>query len=67
MKAKKQFTTPMVLQTVPIVLERDLLLGASADLQVLAAGQDYFEWNMDVEGDYTGMGTYGADDWTFSD
>ena len=67
MKAKKQFTTPTVLQTVPIELERDLLLGASAELQVLAAGQDYFEWNMDVEGSFDGMGTYGADDWTFSD
>ena len=65
MRAKKQFTTPTVLQTVPIVLEKDLLLGGSAELKVLAAGQDYFEWNMDVE-DST-MGTYSAEDWTFSD
>ncbi len=57
MKAKKQFMTPMVLQTVSIVLERDLL-GGSGELKVLAAGQDYFEWNMDVEGAYT------VDDWT---
>ena len=64
MKAKKQFMTPMVLQTVSVVLERDLL-GGSGELKVLAAGQDYFEWNMDVE-DST-IGAYTADDWTFSD
>jgi len=58
MKAKKQFMTPLVLQTVPVNLEEDLLFGASADLKVLAAGQDYFEWNMNVDDVYT------VDDWT---
>lgn len=58
MKQRKPFKTPLVLQTVPVNLEEDLLLGPSADLKVLAAGQDYFEWNMDVEGAYT------VDDWT---
>lgn len=61
MRTKKHFTTPSVLLTVPLVLEEDLLLGNSRELQVLAAGQDYFEWNMDVEG------VYDVDDWTMSD
>jgi hypothetical protein len=61
MGAKKQFSSPAVLQVVSLQLEEDLLLGPSADLQVLAAGQDYFEWNMDVEDAYT------VDDWTMSD
>ena len=62
MKQKKTFMPPTVMQTVSLQLEEDLLLGPSAELQVLAAGQDYFEWNMDdVEGVYT------VDDWTMSD
>ena len=66
MKAKKQFTTPTVLQTVPIVLERDLLLGASGEASILAAGQDYFEWNTDVENTFGG-GPYTLDDWNVFD
>lgn len=63
MGAKKQFSSPAVLQAVSLQLEEDLLLGPSAEMKILAAGQDYFEWNMDdpVEGVYT------VDDWTMSD
>ena len=61
MSVKKQFTAPSVLQTVPIELEDDLLLGPSADLQILAGGHDYEEWNMD-------NGSYSSSDWsTLSD
>lgn len=59
MGAKKQFSSPAVLQAVSLQLEEDLLLGPSGEMQILAAGQDYFEWNMDeVEG------LYSVDDWT---
>lgn len=62
MKQRKPFTPPSVMQTVFLQLEEDLLLGPSAEMRILAAGQDYFEWNMDsVEGVYT------VDDWTMSD
>ncbi len=59
MKQRKPFKTPLVLQTVLVDLEKDMLFGDSGELRVLAAGQDYFEWNMDVED-----GGYTADDWT---
>lgn len=58
MSVKKQFTAPSVLQTVPIELEDDLLLGPSADLQIIAGGHDYQEWNMDDNGFYS------SSDWT---
>lgn len=63
MRHKKPFAHPSVIQTVSLQLEEDLLLGPSAEMKILAAGQDYFEWNMDdpVEGVYT------VDDWTMSD
>lgn len=59
MKEKQQFSAPMVLQTVQIRLEEDLLAGQSAIMQVIAAGQDYFEWNTDIED------IYQVDDWQF--
>ena len=66
MKQKKTFVPPTVVQTVRLSLEEDLLLGPSAEMSVLAAGQDYFEWDSDVE---EGVGNiYTADDWnTFGD
>ena len=61
MGVKKQFSAPAVLQTVPIELEEDLLIGPSGDLQILAGGHDYEEWNMD-------SGSYSSSDWsTLSD
>lgn len=60
-RIKKAFMPPRVNRTEEIRLETDLLLGPSAEMQVLAAGQNYFEWDMDVEGVYT------SDDWTLSD
>ena len=62
MKKKEQFTSPSVLQAVPLTPEEDLLLGTSADLLINAAGHDYFEFNMDGG---NGMGSYSADDWYF--
>ena len=58
---KKTFISPRVLQTEKVRLEKDLLAGPSATMRIIAAGQDYFEWNTDVEGVYT------VDDWTLSD
>lgn len=59
MKQRKRFETPTVLQAITVSLEGDLLAGASAVMNVIAAGQDYFEWNTDVEDVYT------VDDWQF--
>lgn len=59
MADKKQYVTPAVLQAVPVSLEEGLLAGQSAIMNVIAAGQDYFEWNTDVEDIYT------VDDWQF--
>jgi hypothetical protein len=56
MGAKKQFSSPAVLQAVSLQLEEDLLIGPSGALMILAGGHDYSEWNMD-EG-------YSVDDWT---
>ena len=56
MSVKKQFTSPAVLQTVSLELEKDLLIGPSGDLMILAGGHDYDEWNMDAYG-------YEASDW----
>ena len=58
---KKAFLSPQVLRVEDVCLESSLLLGPSAEMQVLAAGHDYFEWNTDLEGVYT------EDDWTLSD
>jgi hypothetical protein len=61
MKQKKTFVPPTVVQTVRLSLEEDLLLGPSSEMSIIAAGQDYFEWNTDLEDVYT------VDDWTLSD
>ena len=61
MKKKEQFTTPLVLQEIPLSPEEDLLLGASANLVIKAGGHDYFEFNMDNGT----AGTYSADDWSY--
>ena len=66
MNKKKQFVTPKVLQVVRIQLEEDLLLGPSGESAILAAGQDYFEWNTDVENTFGG-GPYSVDDWIIGD
>lgn len=58
---KKAFLSPQVLRMEDVCLESSLLLGPSAVMQVLAAGQDYFEWDTDMEGVYT------EGDWTLSD
>lgn len=51
----KKFTSPQVLQEVDLALEKDLLLGPSAVMTILATGHDLEEVNLDG---------YGADDWT---
>lgn len=66
MKQKKPFAHPSVLQTFSLSLEEDLLLGPSGEASILAAGQDYFEWNTDVENTFGG-GPYTVDDWTIGD
>lgn len=66
MGAKKQFSSPAVLLTVSLQLEEDLLLGPSGEAAILAAGQNYFEWNTDVENSFGG-GPYSADDWILGD
>ena len=58
---KKAFLSPRVLQVKEVCLESSLLLGPSAVMQAIAGGQDYFEWDTDMEGVYT------EDDWTLSD
>ena len=66
MKQRKPFTPPSVMQTVFLQLEEDLLLGPSGESAILAAGQDYFEWNTDVENTFGG-GPYSVDDWIIGD
>lgn len=51
----KKFTSPRVLQEVDLELEKDLLLGPSTVMTVLATGHDLEE--VDLDG-------YSADDWT---
>jgi hypothetical protein len=58
---KKAFLSPQVLQVEDVCLESSLLLGPSAVMQVIVGGQDYFEWDTDLEGVYT------EEDWTLSD
>ena len=59
MAYKKQFQSPSILQAIPVDLEEDMLVGQSALMSVIAAGQDYFEWNTDIEDIYT------VDNWQF--
>lgn len=51
----KKFTSPRVLQEVDLALEKDLLLGPSTVMTILATGHDLEE--VDLDG-------YSADDWT---
>lgn len=51
----KKFTSPRVLQEVDLELEKDLLLGPSTVMTILATGHDLEE--VDLDG-------YSADDWT---
>ena len=51
----KKFTSPRVLQEEDLELEKDLLLGPSTVMTILATGHDLEE--VDLNG-------YGADDWT---
>ena len=68
MKQKKPFAHPSVLQTCSLSLEEDMLVGASAEISILAAGQDYFEFNTDVEGlGGTGTNPFSVDDWAVFD
>lgn len=59
MAYKRHYQSPSVLHAVSVALEEEMLAGQSAVMQVIAAGQDYFEWNTDVEDIYT------VDDWQF--
>ena len=59
MAEKRHYRTPLALQAIPLALEEEMLAGQSAVMQVIAAGQDYFKWNTDVEDIYT------VDDWLF--
>ena len=61
MESKKKYMSPQVARMCGVCLESDLLLGPSGEMKILAAGQDYFEWNTDVEG------LYSVDDWVLSD
>ena len=62
MKTKKTFVAPRVIETEGVSLEKDMLVGQSAELSIIAAGQNYFEWNTDqIEGLYT------EGDWTLTD
>lgn len=51
----KTFISPRVLQSVDLELEKDLLLGPSTTMTILATGHDLEE--VDLDG-------YSADDWT---
>lgn len=51
----KKFTSPRVLQEVDLALEKDLLVGPSSVMTILATGHDLEEINLDG---------YDADDWT---
>jgi len=55
MDKHKKFTSPRVLQEVDLELEKDLLLGPSTVMTILATGHDLEE--VDLDG-------YSADDWT---
>lgn len=55
MNKRKAFTAPQVLQSVGLELEKDLLVGPSGTMTILATGHDLEE--VDLDG-------YGADDWT---